>query len=248
MAFGLRWSGSGVFLATEIRVQLHEWLAIVTGTLTPGALIVFVAILAPSLLPVTLVGALVYSMFLIGQRVLNEAAYIRIDHKLNELYHASPLSPEGYFVGIAGGMLVAYLPPSLVVLAILELVHPISLSAGLVLVVSLLAVWAVSSTIGYVVSTLFKDMKTIWPYSALLTNLFGILPPVFYPLRSVPIEWRSAVLVLPTSAAAILVNAAAGLEAVTQNEAILAATSLAVEALGLFAFGIYWARKTARER
>src|SRR6059036_598181 len=92
MAFGLKWSGSGMFLATEIRVQLHEWLAIVTGTLTPGALIVFVAILAPELLPVTVIGALVYSMFLIGQRVLNEAAYIRIDHKLNELYHASPLS------------------------------------------------------------------------------------------------------------------------------------------------------------
>src|SRR5438105_5367301 len=79
MAFRLHWAGSGVFLATEVRVQLHEWLAILTGTLTPGALIVFVAILAPELLPVTLVGALVYSMFLIGQRVLNEAAYVRID-------------------------------------------------------------------------------------------------------------------------------------------------------------------------
>ena len=212
MALGLRWSGSGAFFATEIRVQFHEWLAIVTGTLTPGALIVFVAILAADLLPVTLIGALVYSMFLIGQRVLNEAAYIRIDHKLNELYHASPLSPEGYFVGIAGGMLVAYLPPSLVVLGILELIHPLGLVAGLTLAVCLLAVWAVSSTIGYVVSTLFKDMKTIWPYSALLTNLFGILPPVFYPLSKVPIEWRSLVLIVPTSAAAILVNAAAGLE------------------------------------
>src|SRR5437773_1021721 len=183
MALGLRWSGSGAFFATEIRVQFHEWLAIVTGTLTPGALIVFVAILAADLLPVTLIGALVYSMFLIGQRVLNEAAYIRIDHKLNELYHASPLSPEGYFVGIAGGMLVAYLPPSLVVLGILELIHPLGLVAGLTLAVCLLAVWAVSSTIGYVVSTLFKDMKTIWPYSALLTNLFGIVPllqPFFF--------------------------------------------------------------------
>ena len=65
MVFGLRWSGSGAFFTTEIRVQLHEWLAIVTGTLTPGALIVFVAILAADLLPVTLIGALVYSMFLI---------------------------------------------------------------------------------------------------------------------------------------------------------------------------------------
>jgi len=248
MAFGLRWAGSGVFLATEIRVQLHEWLAIVTGTLTPGALLIFVAILAPDLLPVTLVGGLVYSMFLIGQRVLNEAAYIRIDHKLNELYHASPLSPEGYFVGIAGGMLVAYLPPSLVLLVILEWLHPLSLVAALALVGCLLAVWAVSSAIGYVVSTLFKDMKTIWPYSALLTNLFGILPPVFYPLRLVPMEWRALVLVVPTSAAAALVNAAAGLETLTRGETILAAGALALEAFVLFIFGIYWARRMARER
>src|SRR3989454_811087 len=190
MAFGLRWSGTGVFLATEIRVQFHEWLAIVTGTLTPGALLIFVAILAPDLIAVTLIGSLVYSVVWIGQRVLNEAAYIRIDHKLNELYHASPLSPEAYFVGIAGGMLVAYLPPSLFVLAILEILHPLSIVAWLVLAACLLAVWAVSSTIGYVVSTLFKDMKTIWPYSALLTNLFGIVPPVFYPIRFVPTEWR----------------------------------------------------------
>ncbi len=248
MAFGLKWAGSGVFLATEIRVQLHEWLAIVTGTLTPGALLVFVAILAPELLPVTVIGALVYSMFLIGQRVLNEAAYIRIDHKLNELYHASPLSPEGYFVGIAGGMLVAYLPPSLVLVVILEILHPLGLIAGLALVAALLGVWAVSATIGYVVSTLFKDMKTIWPYSALLTNLFGIVPPVFYPLSRVPLEWRTIVLIIPTSAAAILVDAAAGLESISTNEAILAAGALLVEAATLFAFGIYWARRTAREK
>jgi len=247
MAFRLRWAGSGVFLATEIRVQLHEWLAILTGTLTPGALIVFVAILAPELLPVTLVGALVYSMFLIGQRVLNEAAYIRIDHKLNELYHASPLSPESYFVGLAGGMLVAYLPPSLVLLGILQVLHPLDTVAGLTLIVCLLAVWAVSSTIGYVVSTLFKDMKTIWPYSALLTNLFGVVPPVFYRLGSVPVGWRSVALLLPTSAAAVLVDSAAGLESLTRTEATVAAVALAVEALVLFAFGIYWARRTARE-
>jgi len=248
MAFGLRWSGTGVFLATEIRVQFHEWLAIVTGTLTPGALLIFVAVLAPDLIAVTLIGSLVYSMFLIGQRVLNEAAYIRIDHKLNELYHASPLSPEAYFVGIAGGMLVAYLPPSLFVLGILEILHPLNPGGWLVLAACLLAVWAVSSTIGYVVSTLFKDMKTIWPYSALLTNLFGIVPPVFYPIRFIPIEWRSVVLILPTSGAAVLVNSAAGLEAITGSEAILAATALAVEAAAMFAFGIYWARRMARER
>src|SRR5256712_1376504 len=208
MAFGLKWSGSGMFLATEIRVQLHEWLAIVTGTLTPGALVSFGGVLAPRLLPVTVLGPLVYSMFLIGQRVLNEAAYIRIDHKLNELYHASPLSPEGYFVGIAGGMLVAYLPPSLVLVVILEILHPLPPLGWLVLAASLIGVWLVSSTIGYVVSTLFKDMKTIWPYSALLTNPFGVVPPVFYPLGRVAIEWRPPGVPPPTSTAAAPLQAA----------------------------------------
>jgi ABC-2 type transport system permease protein len=247
VVLGLRWSGSGVFLATEIRVQLHEWLAILTGTLTPGALLIFVAILAPEILAVTLVGALVYSMFLIGQRVLNEAAYIRIDHKLNELYHASPLSPEGYFIGISGGMLVSYLPPALIVLGILQLVHPIGILEGLVLAACLLAVWAVSSSIGYVVSTLFKDMKTIWPYSALLTNLFGVLPPVFYPLTLLPVEWRPAVLLVPTSAAAALVEASAGIDSFPAEYVLLASVALGVEAVLIFLFGVYWARRTARE-
>jgi len=98
------------------------------------------------------------------------------------------------------------------------------------------------------VSTLFKDMKTIWPYSALLTNLFGIVPPVFYPIRFIPTEWRSVVLLLPTSGAAVLVNSAAGLETISGNEAILAAAALAVESVAMFVFGIYWARRMARER
>src|SRR2546422_10447706 len=100
MALGLRWGGTGVFLATEIRVQFHEWLAIVTGTPTPGALLIFVAILAPELIAVTLIRSLVYSMFLIPQRVLNGAAYVPIEHKVKQLYHARPLPPQARFVGV----------------------------------------------------------------------------------------------------------------------------------------------------
>jgi len=74
------------------------------------------------------------------------------------------------------------------------------------------------------------------------------VPPVFYRLGSVPVGWRSVALLLPTSAAAVLVDAAAGLESLTRTEATVAAIALAGEALVLFAFGIYWARRTARER
>ena len=250
MAIAFRWTGMRSFMATETRVQFHEWLAIGTGSLVQAALLVFVWVLDRNLLAFTVVGAMIYSAFLIGQRVLNEAAYIRIDHKLNELYHASPMSPESYFLGMSLGILVAYTPPLVVLFAILEVLRPMSAAGAGVLVLTLLAIWAFSSSLGYVISTLFKDMKTIWPYSSLLTNLFGIVPPVFYPLTAIPAAYawtRLPVLVVPTSSAVALVQGAAGMEALSSTEYLLAGASLAIEAALMLLFGIYWARRTARE-
>src|SRR3990172_3949759 len=124
MAFARRWSGTGVFLGTSMRVQLHDPLAIVSSALVEAILIVFVWVLAPKYLAFALFGSLVYSLFLIGQHVINEAAYIRIEHKINELYHASPLSPEAYFFGMAGGNGSAYLPPTLLPFLPSPNVHP----------------------------------------------------------------------------------------------------------------------------
>ncbi len=250
MAFAFRWTGMTTFLATETRVQLHEWLAIGTGSLVQAALLIFVWVLDVNLLPVTVIGAMAYSVFLIGQRVLNEAAYIRIDHKLNELYHASPMSPESYFLGMSLGILCAYTPPIVVLFVILEFLHPLGPAAIGMLVLALLALWSFSASLGYYISTLFKDMKTIWPYSSLLTNLFGIVPPVFFPLAAltaqVPWAWVPALLV-PTSSAAAMVESLSGLQDLTTTQFLYAGGSLAVEAVLMLLFGIYWARRTARE-
>ena len=58
MAFADRFAGTGVFLATEVRVQFHEWPAIAMGTMVQAILLVFIAVLNPSLLPIALVGSL----------------------------------------------------------------------------------------------------------------------------------------------------------------------------------------------
>jgi len=246
MAFP-RLHGVGVFLGTSMRVQLHDPLAIATSAIVEAILLIFVWILAPALLPFALIGALVYSAFLIGQHVLNEAAYIRIDHKINELYLASPLSPEAYFVGLAGGILTAYLPTIVALLVLVEIVAPLSLAAWGALVLVLLATWAFSASLAYVISTLFKDMKAIWPYASILTNVLGVVPPVFYPLSLWPPEWQAVALVLPTSSAAALVEAAAGLQSLDPGAFLLAAGSLGVEAAAAFLFGIWWAHRSARE-
>lgn len=247
MALGLRWAGTAAFLATEARVQAHEWLAIVTGTMVQAILVVFVAILARPLLPFALMGAMVFSALLIGQRLLNEAAYIRIDQRLNELYHASPMSPEAYFLGLAAGMLLAYSPTILIFVPIVQVVFPVGLAEWAMIAAAILAVWVISSTLGYVISTLFRDMKVIWPYSSLTVNLLGIVPPVFYPITFLPSALQGLALVIPTSSATALVAHVSGLQPLPGGSLALASGSLVAEAIALLAFGIYWARRSARE-
>ncbi len=242
------WKGLWAFAATEARVQLHEYLSIASTVFVQVIFIFFVWLLAPlSLLPFALVGSMVFSAFVIGERVLDEAAYIRIDHKLNELYHASPLSPESYYLGMGIGVLVAYLPTLTFLGLLTETVHPLApLTAGLLILV-LGTVWLIASSLGYILSTFFRDMRAIWPYATLLFNFFGVLPPVFYPLGLFPAGLSSLALALPPSAGAALVMCAMGLEPLSSGQILYAALALTIEAIALCSLAIYWSRRSSRE-
>jgi len=240
--------GAAAFLWTEALVQAHEELAMATSMVVQGVLLVFVWILDPSLIGVALVGAVLFSMFTMGQRVLNEAAYIRIDHKANELYLAGPLTAEGYFLGLSTGVMIVYLTPVLLVGALADVVVRFSLAEVGLLVAVGAAVWLCAASIGYVLSTLFRDNRAIWAYSSLFFNVFGVLPPVFYPLGLFPVALRPIVLLMPPSAAAALMQAASGASHPSVGELHLAAVGLVVEAAGLFLLAVFWARRTARER
>ena len=244
-----RWQGLGAFTLTELRVQLHEGPALATSMVVQVIFLIFVKLLAPAnYLPFTLIGAVIFSIFTLGERVQNEAAYIRLDHKLHEFYHASPLTPESYFLGMSAGILIAYLPPVLFLTVVLEVLHPLTLAAAGVLVLVLLALWMFASSAGYIVSTFFRDMRTIWPYATLFYNLFGVLPPVFYPLFVLSESSWWAALLIPPSAAAALVDAADGLLVLSSGQVLLAAVSLASFTAAVGALGFLWARRSARER
>jgi ABC-2 type transport system permease protein len=238
--------GLVAFSMTELRVQLHESTSIVTSLIVQVVLLLFVAILARDLLPVALFGGILFSMFALGQRVQNEAAFVRIDHKLNELYLAGPLTPEAYFLGMSLGVLGAYLAPIAILVAVTVVVVGMSATTALVLLLASASVWLFASSFGYFVSTLFRDMRTIWPYASIFYNLFGVLPPVFYPLGFWPAPLVPVALALPPSAAAALVQWTIGWAALTPAEVVFASAALALEGVGTFVFAVYWSRRTVR--
>jgi hypothetical protein len=240
-------AGFRAFLWTEVLVQAHENLAMATSMVVQGVLLVFVWILDPGLIGVALLGAIIFSMFAMGQRVLNEAAYVRIDHKATDLYLAGPLTPEAYFLGMSAGILIVYLTPVVILWILAAFVVPFT-AALVVLLVGLSAVvWVCAASIGYVFSTFFRDNRAIWAYATLFFNTFGVLPPVFYPFDRFPAALQPVALLMPPSAAAALVQNAVGAVQLSGGQIALAAGALAVESVGLFLFAIYWARRSVRE-
>jgi len=240
--------GLAAFFWTEALVQLHEELAMATSMVVQVVLLVFVWILNPGLIGVALIGSVVFSAFALGQRVLNEAAYVRIDHKANDLYLAGPLSPEAYFLGMAGGILLIYLGPVVVLGVLAVVVAHLTLGTGLLLVGLSGLVWLFAASVGYVFSTFFRDNRAIWAYSSLFFNVFGVLPPVFYPLGLFPAPLHPIVLLMPPSAAAAILQSTIGVTALSPDALTLAAAGLVVETAAIFLFAIYWARRTVRSK
>jgi ABC-type polysaccharide/polyol phosphate export permease len=238
--------GLPAFFWTEVLVQAHEELAMATAMVTQSVLLVFVWILDPGLLGVALAGAVIFSTFTMGQRVLNESAYIRIDHKANDLYLAGPLAPEAYFFGIATGILLVYAAPVVILGALAVVIAHLTVADTFLLLALAATVWLFAASIGYVFSTFFRDNRAIWAYSSLFFNVFGVLPPVFYPLGLFPAPLRPIALLMPPSAAAALMQGAIGAATLSSGEIWLAVTGLIVETSALFLFAIYWARRTVR--
>jgi len=238
--------GLTAFLYTEVLVQAHETLAMGTSMIVQGVLLVFVWILAPGLIGVALLGAILFSMFAMGQRVLNESAYIRIDHKANDLYLAGPLSPEAYFLGISAGILVVYLAPVVLLGLLAAYVVHLSLAVAGLLVALSATVWLFAASIGYVFSTFFRDNRAIWAYASLFFNVFGVLPPVFYPFDKFPAALRTVALLMPPSAAAAIVQHAIGVTPLSVGQLATAAGGLGVETGAVFLLAIWWARHTVQ--
>ncbi|MGA9839264.1 MAG: ABC transporter permease [Thermoplasmata archaeon] len=239
-------AGTTAFLWTEVKVQGNERMAMLTSMIVPGVILIFVEILNPALIAVALVGAILFSTFTMGQRVLNEAAYLRIDHKANDLYLAGPMTPEAYFIGMSVGIMVIYLAPTIFLGVLAAIVVPLTLSTGLLLLLLASVVWLFAASTGYVFSTFFRDNRAIWAYSSLFFNVFGVLAPVFYPLGLFPSVLRPIVLLMPPSAAAALVQSQIGAATLTAGDVALAVGGLAAETVFVFLFAIYWARRTVR--
>lgn len=163
------------------------------------------------LLPWGIAGGMVLTMLSIGTSLQTDMSHYKQDLKLQDLVVASPVEAPVYVAGIALSELVYSLPGMAVFVVLWLLNVAVSPLAILTLVGVLLMVWAFASALGFTLATYFEDVRETFVFSALVSLLLSVLPPVYYPLTALPESVRFLAFLSPTTYAADLLHGAFGL-------------------------------------
>jgi len=208
----------------------------ITPILLPFIFLYFLSLISPpSALPLEIVGAMMFTMQNIGSWVLGDSAYWRIEHSLQDMFVASPLSRIRYLFGIAFSNLIAMLPALAILAALLAWAGaregtPLTLPAGIVLFASLAVLWVLFSSVGIGISSRIRTQREIWPVGNLTFTILGMLTPLYYPLSALPPIWQDAARFLPATYAALLVQGALGITPATPAQMVFYAGLLVLAA------------------
>jgi ABC-2 type transport system permease protein len=180
--------------------------------LTPFSFLFFLYVIAPrALFPFGVVGGVLFTALFTGNGMLNDCAYLRLERQLQQVYVASPVRPLAYILGMALSELAFALPAMVLFLAILLVVHPFSAIAFGALVGVVLLTWLMACTLGFFVSTLFQQLREIWPLGTLIFSTLSVLPPIFYPATVIPVNWQWVAYLAPSTYAGQLADRVVGL-------------------------------------
>jgi ABC-2 type transport system permease protein len=180
--------------------------------LTPFSFLFFLYVIAPrALFPFGVVGGVLFTALFTGNGMLNDAAYLRLERQLQQVFVASPVRPLAFLIGMALSELAFALPAMVLFLGILLWVHPFSALGLAALVGVVLLTWLMACTLGFFVSTLFQQLREIWPIGTLIFSSLSVLPPVFYPATAIPAPYQWVAFLAPSTFAAQLADRVVGL-------------------------------------
>jgi ABC-2 type transport system permease protein len=217
------------------------WIWVIGGSVSPISFLVVLAIYGGAEgLKWGLVGGFIWTIASNGIGLIGDAAYYRLGIKYQSMLTAAPVSPAGYALGLALSAFVFALPSLMVYLAVmlwlgLWILTPASLYA-------LTALWLASAGIGFTLAGLLKHLKYAWTLPQILSAVFTVGAPVYYPATYLPSPYLG--IVLPTGAAAVIIQDSAGLIHYGPHLTSAAAVALALQS----ALGLYFLFKLAKWR
>ena len=166
----------------------------------------------------SVVGAIVLSLAFAGIGSAQSVYFNKHWFRFQDIFVASRVSPISYALGLSVSTLLISLPALVVAFAVLLL----ETSMGVLGLLELLAVagltWMAMLLMGFALGASTKNTRRANSLPQLLGLLLGFLPPVYYPLSTLPPFLQPLALAIPTTHAAELSKYYAGLTSIPSYE------------------------------
>lgn len=179
---------------------------------TPFSFLFFIYLFGgPSKILIASIGGLLFTIVNSATMLQTDLLFYKLDLKFQQIVASTRISPLLYTFGLATGNIIFTLPGIAIFFAIIIILSHISLAAILIVTGALLATWAIFSMLSYLISTRIREMRDIWPISVMFSILFGVVPPIYYSVSSLPVPLQYVAYIVPTTwAAEIMKGAVAG--------------------------------------
>lgn len=187
-------------------------------------------------------GGLVLTMLSAGTGLQSDLTHYRHDLKFQDVMVASPVEAPVYVLGMAFSELVYSLPAVAVFGALFGLYRFATLTSVPILIGVVLLVWGFATALAFTLATYFEDVRETFMFSPLISLLFTVLPPVYYPLSSLPGWAQTVARFSPTTYAAELVQGSVGLRSLSTGEAVIDWLVLVAVTAGLVLVAAFRAR------
>ncbi len=159
----------------------------------------------------SVVGAIVLSLAFAGIGSAQSVYFNKHWFRFQDIFVASRVSPISYALGLSVSTLLVSLPALVLAFAVLLLETPMGVLGLLALLGVAALTWMAMLLMGFALGASTKNTRRANSLPQLLGLLLGFLPPVYYPLSTVPPWLQPLALAVPTTHAAELSKYYAGL-------------------------------------
>ncbi|MBI5001696.1 MAG: ABC transporter permease [Euryarchaeota archaeon] len=174
----------------------------------------------------SLIGAVVLTLFFGGIQVAQSSYFNKHWFRFQDIYVASPVRPVSYAMGLSISTIIGALPATLIAVAILVFIWPVSVLGIVMLVAVSLLLWASTVFLGFTLGSSLKDTRKANSIPQVLGFVLGFMPPVYYPLSVLPVWLQPIAMLSPTTHAAQLAKYYLGLIAIPEWQVIVGWTYL----------------------
>ncbi len=159
----------------------------------------------------SVIGAIVLSLAFAGIGSAQSVYFNKHWFRFQDILVASRVSPISYALGLSVSTLLVSLPALVIAFAVLLLETPMGILGLLALLAVAGLTWMAMLLMGFALGASTKNTRRANSLPQLLGLLLGFLPPVYYPLSTVPSYLQPLALAVPTTHAAELSKYYAGL-------------------------------------